>query len=283
MVGRGGSALSRRTARPTHRLVAAAVALLVLAAGACGGSDGDGAADPGAAATGSSTTAPGSAEAVAIAERYLGSLTGDGGPDTDAMVALSAPGSVAERYAVHTGALAEIQIASGEDPESGTVSVDGDTVTVTFSGAGGPPVETTWTDFTIDGHSRLDDFTINGVSLDDRLIVGGESDTTARVTATITSAFELVTNDSPVVIVEIQNGSRREYRLRHTLYATGPDEADQASGSDPSGEGLIVAPGATERAALIFGSAPFGGTVTLVGELGGSRGVPVRQELSLAP
>ena len=244
-----------------------AVVVAVLATGGCssGGED----------AGGSTTTADGAATAttvdpaaVDVAEQYLEALTADGGPDLEAMTALSAPDSVAENYAVHTAAVAEAQAASGEPTAGGEVRVEGDTVIATLLGSSGATVDTTWADFTLDDDGLLVDFTIDGVALDDRLVVGGASDTVDDITIAVASAFELVTNDSPVVIIEIDNGAGGAYRLRGATYEA-PD-GTTVSSSSPAGRGLLVRAGATNRALLVFATAPFGGTLTLTGITGGA-------------
>lgn len=80
-------------------------------------------------------------------------------------------------------------------------------------------------------------------------------------------AFELVTNDSPVVIVEIRNAGDAPYRLRDAVYVSDGTRVTSA----PSRGGLIVPAGATKRAALVFGTAPFGGSLTLEGSAAGDR------------
>lgn len=258
--------------------VTGAMVGLALIAGGCGGS-GDGEDE----AAGSTTTAEASPTtvdpaAVDVAEQYLRALTAADGPDVDAMTALSAPDSVAENYAVHTAALAELQAAAGEPASGGEVRVEGDTVIATLVGSGGATVDTTWADFTLDDDGLLVDFTINGVALDDRLVVGGASDTVDGVTISVVSAFELITNDSPVVILEIDNGSDGRYRLSGASYEA-PDGATVTSSPD-EGRGLVVPAGATNRALLVFATAPLGGTLTLDGTLAG---VPVTHEVPLTP
>ena len=216
------------------------------------------------------TDTAGASEAIAVGERYLTALAG--GPDTEAMLALSALGSVAERYAVHTRALSEIQVASGQQPDDLAVVVHGDEATVTFSNSSGD-VPTAWADFTLDEQGRLDSFTIDGKPLEDRLIVDGASDTAARVA----SAFELVSNDSPVVIVEFKNQASRRYQMARAVYVA-PDGT--RSTSRPTGAGILIPAGTSNKAAIIFGTAPLGGTMTLVGDLAGT---PVRHHLALTP
>ncbi len=216
--------------------------------------------------------------AVDVAEQYLQALTADDGPDLDAMTELSAPDSVAERYAVHTGALADLQAAAGEPASGDEVRVEGDTVIATLVCPGGATVDTTWADFTLDDDGLLVDFTINGTALDDRLVVGGASETVDGVTISVVSAFELVTNDSPVVILEIDNGGAGPYRLRGASYEA-PDGATVTSNPD-QGRGLLVPADGTNRALLIFAPAPFAGTLTLEGALAGA---PVTHELPLTP
>lgn len=254
--------------------VTGAVVMLVLIAGGCGGSDD-------AADTTSTTVAVATTvdpAAVGVAEQYLEALTADDGPDVDTMTELSAPGSVAEKYAVHTAALADLQAAAGEPASGGEVRVEGDTVIATLVGSGGATVDTTWSDFTLDDDGLLVDFTINGVALDDRLVVGGASDTVDGVTISVVSAFELVTNDSPVVILQIDNGGDGPYRLRGASYEA-PDGATVTSTPD-EGRGLVVGAGASNRVLLVFATAPFGGTLTLDGTLAGA---PVTHELPLTP
>ena len=259
--------------------VSGAVVVLVLIAGGCGGSDDDGGDDAGDRT--SSTVAVATTvdpAAVGVAEQYLEALTADDGPDVETMTELSAPDSVAERYAVHTAALAELQAAAGEPASGGEVRVEGDTVIATLVGSGGATVDTTWADFTLDDDGLLVDFTINGTALDDRLVVDGASDTVDDVTIAVVSAFELVTNDSPVIILEIENGSDGPYRLRGASYEA-PDGATVTSNPD-QGRGLVVPAGGVNRVLLIFAPAPFSGTLTLDGALSGA---PVTHELPLTP
>ena len=167
-----------RTARV--RAAVAVVAVVVAAAGCGGGDDAAPADGPGAA---EATTTVAAADPLAVGADYLAAMAADGGPDTDAMAELTAPGSVAERYARHLGAVADVQRAAGEPAEQGTATVEGDGVLLRLEPAGGgDPVELTWADFTLDEDGRLVDFTIDGETLDDRLVVDGASDTVeARV------------------------------------------------------------------------------------------------------
>lgn len=228
-----------------------------LALGACGGDDdstSDGAEDGTDASTGT--------EELAVGEEYLRALA-DG--SFDHMIELSAPGSVADRYARHTQALLEIQIDAGETLEQREVTVAGETAIVAFMPPGASAIRTEWTDFTIDREGRLVSFTIDGVSLDDRLVADGEPVQTGDVTAKVVSAFELVTNDSPVVIVELSNQGDGDYRLLAAEYAA-LDGAVETTG--PTADGFVVPAGASNRVALVFGTAEFGGTVVLQGEQG---------------
>jgi len=255
------------------RVVAAigtAGALVVLPA--CG-SDGGGTSD-GTAAT---TTTVVDGAGLEVGRQYVEAMAADGGPDTEAMVALSAPGSIADDYAVHLGALADVQEAAGEPVDQGEVTVEGDKVFLRLEGTGGVIVDTRWSDFTLDDQGRLVDFTIDDEPLDDRLVVGGASDAVRGVTATVVSAFELVSNDSPVVVVEIKNDGRGRYRLVSADY-TAPDGV--TGDTTPVGQGLVVPRGATSRAVLAFPRAAFGGTVTLHGAAGES---PLEIALPLTP
>ena len=262
------------------RAVAGAVLVVALAAGGCSGGGGDG--DDAAGSTTTTADESGTAmtvdpAAVDVARQYLEALTADGGPDLDAMTAVSAADSVAEDYAVHTAALAELQAASGEPASGGEVRVDGDTVIATLVGSSGSSIDTTWADFTLDDDGRLVGFTIDGTPLDDRLVIDGASDTVADVTVSVASAFELVTNDSPVVILEVDNGAAGAYRLRGAAYEA-PDGTTVSS--SPAGRGLLVRAGATSRVLLVFATAPFGGTLALTGIVGGAT---VTHELPLTP
>lgn len=259
------------------RAVAGAVVVVALVAAGCS-SDGGGGDD----AAGSTTDPSGTPTtvdpaAVDVARRYLEALTAAGGPDLEAMTAVSAPDSVAERYAVHTAAVAEVQAASGEAAGGGEVRVDGDTVIATLVGSSGSSIDTTWADFTLDDEGRLVDFTIDGTPLGDRLLVGGASDTVADVTISVASAFELISNDSPVVVLDVDNGASGPYRLRGATYEA-PDGTSVSS--SPDGRGLLVHAGTTSRALLVFATAPFGGSLTLSGVVGGTT---VTHDLPLTP
>lgn len=260
------------------RVVAAigtAGALVVLPACGDGGSPGG--------TVGTTTTAAATATTAAdapgleVGRQYVEALAADGGPDTEAMVALSAPGSIAEDYAVHLGALAEVQAAAGEPIDQGEVTVDDGKVFLRLEGQGGVIVDIRWADFTLDDEGRLVDFTLDDEPLDDRLLVGGATASARGVTATVVSAFELVSNDSPVVVVEIENGGRGRFRLAGADY-TAPDGVTVDTG--PVGDGLVVPRGATSRAVLAFPRAAFGGTVTLNGAVGES---PVEIAVPLTP
>lgn len=212
-----------------------------------------------------------------VGRQYVEAVAAEGGPDTEAMAALSAPGSIAEQYAVHLGAVADVQGAAGEPLDQGEVTVEGDKVFLRLDGTGGVIVDTRWSDFTLDDQGRLVDFTIDDEPLDDRLLVDGPSTTVAGVKARVVSAFELVSNDSPVVVVEIDNGGRGRFRLVDADY-TSPDGL--VFTTSPSGGGLVVPRGTTSRAVLAFATAAFGGTVTLHGAVGEA---PVEITLPLTP
>lgn len=248
--------------------------LVALLASGCG-SDGGGSSSDDSTAT---TTTVVDGAGLEVGREYLEAVAADDGPDTDAMVALSVPGSVAEDYAAYLGAVADVQRASGEPLDQGEVTVEDDQVLLRLEGQGGAVVVTRWSDFTLDDQGRLVDFTIDGEALDERLVVDGASDTADGVTASVVAAFELVSNDSPVVVVEIENAGDARFRLVGARY-----EASDGTRvtSAPSGGGLVVPPGATNRAALAFATAPFGGTVTLQGVVGGE--TPVEMELPLTP
>lgn len=257
-VGRvGGAAL----------VMAAALALGALLAG-CSGDDGESGATTTTAPPGSEDLGDSGEAALAAGEEYLTALTAEGTPDIDAMVALSAPGSVAERYAVHTGALTEVQGPSGDEAEPGALRIEGDTLVVTLTASDGSTVDTTWGDFTLDDEGLLDSFTINDTELDDRLIVDGDSDTVAGVTASVVSAFELVTNDSPVVVIEIENAADAPYRMRGAVYVADGERVTSVPGENGA---LVVPAGETARALLVFAAAPFGGTLTMEGAVAGDR------------
>lgn len=245
-------------------------ALVVLAA--CG-SDGGGSSDDAAATT--TTVADGAG--LEVGREYVEAVAADDGPDTDAMVALSAPGSVAEDYATYLGAVADVQRASGEPLDQGEVTVEGDELLLRLEGQGGVVVDTRWSTFTLDEEGRLVDFTIDDEPLDDRLVVDGARENVDDVTASVVAAFELVSNDSPVVVVEIENAGDTRFRLLGADY-----EAPDGTGgtSTPARGGLVVPAGATNRAALAFATAPFGGTVILNGAAGGT---PIEIELPLTP
>lgn len=247
-------------------------ALIVLSGCGSGGGSSDGTTTT---AGGATTTVD--AAGLDVGRRYVEAVAADGGPDTDAMVALSAPGSIAEDYAVHLGAVADVQAAAGEPIDQGEVTVEGDKVFLRLDGTGGVIVDTRWSDFTLDDQGRLVDFTIDDESLDDRLLVDGASETVRGVTASVVSAFELVSNDSPVVVVEIDNGGRGRFRLAGADY-TAPDGL--TGNTTPAGAGLIVPRGATKRAVLAFPRAAFGGTITLHGALGEA---PLEIALPLIP
>ena len=228
-----------------------------MAVAACGGDDSSTAAD-----AGGDTVESAGPEELAVGEQYLQALA-DG--SFEQMIGISAPGSVADLYARHTQALYEIQIDAGETPEEREVTVADETVTVAFTPPGAAAVRTEWTDFTLDREGDLVSFTIDGVALDDRLFVDGEPVRTGDVTAEVVSAFELVSNDSPVVIVELTNQGDGDYRLLAAEYEA-PDGTVEPTG--PTGDGLVVPSGASNRVALVFGTAEFGGTVILQGEQG---------------
>lgn len=249
------------------------VVALALAGCGSGGGSSDGTTTSATSATSTTVDAAG----LEVGRDYVEAIAADGGPDTDAMVALSAPGSIAADYAVHLGAVADVQEAAGEPIDQGEVSVEGDQVFLRLEGTGGVVVDTRWSTFTLDGDGRLVDFTIDDEPLDDRLVVDGASETVQDVTASVVSAFQLVSNDSPVVVVEIENGGRGRFRLGRGVYAA-PDGTEVTS--TPSGGGLVVPAGATNRAVLAFATAPFGGTVTLYGAAGEA---PVEIALPLTP
>ena len=256
------------------RVLAGLGLLVALLASGCG-SDGGGSSSDGAAAT--TTAAEVDGAGLEVGREYVEGVAADGGPDTEAMVALSAPGSVAEDYAVHLGAVADVQEAAGESLDQGEVTVEGDQVLLRLETQGGAVVDTRWADFTLDDQGRLVDFTIDDEPLDDRLVVDGASATVRGVTASVVSAFQLVSNDSPVVVVEIENAGAARFRLVGADYEA-PDQTRVSS--TPSGGGLVVPPDATNRAVLAFATAPFGGTVTLLGAVGGA---PLELELPLTP
>lgn len=255
----------RRIRRRVGGLVAAAVLAGAGPLAACGSSGDDAASNP-------TTTSAGDGEAAAAAlevgEQYLTALSAEGAADIDAMVALSAPGSVAERYALHTGAVIEVQGPSGDEAEPGAVRAEGDALVLTLTGAGGATVDTTWAGFVVDDEGLLESFTIDGTALDDRLIVDGESDSVAGVTASVVSAFQLVSNDSPVVVIEVENGADAPYRLRGADYAADGERVSSTPGENGA---LVVPAGETARALLVFATAPFGGVVTLEGVVAGDR------------
>ncbi len=258
--------------------VAVGVVVAALALAACGSGGGRSTSDATTATTvrGVTTTVDGAG--LEVGREYVEAIAEDGGPDTEAMAALSAPGSVAEDYAVHLGAVADVQRAAGEPLDQGEVTVDGDQVFLRLEGTGGVIVDTRWSDFTLDEDGRLVDFTIDDEPLDDRLVVDGATDTAEGVTAWVVSAFQLVSNDSPVVVVEIENGGDARFRLVGADHEA-PD--GRAFTTSPSGGGLVVPRGATNRAVLAFATSPFGGTLTLQGVLGGA--TPVEIELPLTP
>lgn len=242
-----------------------------LVAASCGGDGDNGAGDttrtPGASGT----------EALSVGESYARAFAREGDRSLEDMLALVSPGSVADLHARHTLALSEIQTASGETPETAAVSLEGDTVVVELTPTGGSPTRTEWSDFEIDDDGLLTGFMIDGVALEGRLVGSGEPTEVDGVGAHVVSGFQLVTSGRPIVIVEIANGSDAAYVVVRATYRA-PDGAELATG--PSGDALGVPPGGSNRVALLFDEADFGGSITLNGDLDGS---PVRHELAIEP
>ena len=247
----------------TRRLVVCLTAMVALVAGSCG----DDAGTPDAAGT----------DPIEVGEQYLRALAGQGDRSLDDVVALASPDSVADRYARHTRALRDIQVDAGESPEAVEVTVTGARATVTFTPDGGAPVATEWADFQLGGDGLLSSFTIDGVSLEGRLLGSGEPHVVDGVSARILSGFHLVTSGRPLVIVEIANEAEGTYVLGSAAYRTS-DGSEFAT--SPSGDALGVPSAGSNRVALIFDEADFGGSVMLDGDLDGA---PVGHELEVDP
>jgi hypothetical protein len=179
---------------------------MAVAAG-CSGDDGVEVteATDGADETVASTTTPIVDDPSAGAEAYMRAFSTNDPTEMQAMIRQSEPGSPARAYAIHQQA--SVAAFPQQDPPD-TVSVNEDTIDLEATPNEGEPYTTTYGDFEVDPDSgRLVSFSVNGESLDGRIVVGGQPVSSNGVTVTPVSAYRTVTGDVLNVNVEVANGT----------------------------------------------------------------------------
>ena len=170
------------------------------------------------------------------------------------------PGSVAAMYAGYLTELSQAAIDGG-DPVPGaeiTATADGYKA---CGGNGGPQDCVEWAGF--QGHGgKLIDFTINGTSLDDRLVAGDGSPESAGGLATVTMdyAYQSVQSDDLFVVVEVD--ATEDVTIRSDAATYQPPDGSKV-GPDRY-VGRTGAPGgSTATVVLVFSQMQVGGTVDL--------------------
>jgi hypothetical protein len=246
----------RKPVAPRAGRIAALVAALVLSGPVltgCGGND----------PVSSASDAPSADQALppaADVEDYFAAVASYDPDQLRSAVDVTEPGSVAATYA---GYLTELSQAAtdGGDPVPGaeiTATADGYKA---CGGTGGPQDCVEWADF--EGYGgKLVDFTINGTSLDDRLVAGDGTSQNAGGLATVTMdyAYQSIQSDDLFVVVSVDATEDVTIRSDSATY-------QQANGA-PVGPDRYVGrtgtpAGSTATVVLVFSQVPVGGTVDL--------------------
>jgi hypothetical protein len=246
----------RKSAVPRAGRIAALVAALVLsgpALTACGGDD------P-VSATADGPSADQALPPAADVEAYFAAVASYDPALLENAVDDTEPGSVAAAYAGYLAALSQAAIDSG-DPVPGaeiTATADGFKA---CGGTGGPADCVEWAGF--QGHGgKLIDFTINGTSLDDRIVAGDGTPQSAGGLATVTMdyAYQSVQSDDLFVVVEVD--ATEDVTIRSEAATYRPADGPQVHTSRYVGRTGAPA-GSTATVVLVFSQMAVGGTVDL--------------------
>jgi hypothetical protein len=213
----------------------------------------------------------------AAAEDYFRAFASSRDPEIEQMERLSEPGSRAHAYAVHQIAVVRSS-AQLEDPAE--ITVNEDTIDLRSLDENGEPYTTTYGDFEVDPDSgKLVNFTVNGESLESRLVVGGQPASANGITVSPVSAYETITSDRLWVVVDVSNAAGQPFASAvHQADYVNRDGSQQTA-AEYAGPDEIQA-GATATNLMIFNSSSPGGTLFFEGYLD-DFGTEVRVEVAI--
>lgn len=239
-------------------VVAGAIALLV--------DEGEGTGDGASTASGTRGSghdaAPDLEPAVAA---YMSALATRDAGAMDEMRSVSAPGSAADLYASYQ---IERERSLSEDPEVIEVSPDG-TVEACAALADGTETCAVFSDFELDERGRLDSFSVDGLTIDGRVVGPGAFGTSGGVLAQLVAAYE-TGEDSVFVIVDVTNGLNAEVTVagENSPYVS-PDGRETMS-AEGTVRGPTIRPHETGRVVLVFKDSEVGGSLDLEVVVNGS-------------
>jgi hypothetical protein len=250
---------SRPRRRPRIALLVSGL-VLVIATACSGGGDDD---PPPTSTTSTTTTTEPAANSGASTAAFFEALTSRDPSQSAAMVAASAPGSVARSYALHQLAARTIL---GPTP-AGRSERAPDRVVV-CSAPAAPEQETACTeyaDLAVDSEGRLTSFTVNGADITDRVLVNGPVVVVDRIEVHAVSAYRSPTSAAMFAVIEIANGSGTTFEMFPFAATYRPTEQAAAVEADASWGTAVVPSGATIRILLRFPDSALGGTLQISG------------------
>lgn len=197
------------------------------------------------------------------ARLYIEALASTDATEVAQMVSLAEPGTVAQRYGAHRAALTEADRAAGGGALSGAViTEEGGGFEVCDAAA--PDDCLVFADFEAVASGKLVSFTIDGKSIESRLLGPGKKApvTAGKVRMNLLSAYRSVQTGALTVTVDVANKSDGEITVAtyEAAYVTSDGRQSMTSGQI----GLTdLQAGASAPVAITFDAADVGGTMTV--------------------
>lgn len=257
-----------------ERLLAVGVLILLTGCGGGGGSDAGpatrtvespGPVGPSVSSSPSPSPSPSpSVDPAQAARRYIEALATGSADKMQAMIELAAPGSSAQAYAVHQQAQAAAAQAEGIAPEPNPVTARAGVLEICRPGFESSC--STFGDFQVLPNGQVVSFTIDGKSIESRLIPVADRPAVAAagVSARLVSAYRSVQTEELVVAFEVRNDTSREVTAvtGETRYV---GTSGRQSRARTAGNTVVdVQPGALVPLLVFFPEADPGGTLTVV-------------------
>lgn len=255
-------ARSTTTAGPGKGLLGLVTALALLAVGCSGGEE-----EPAPSTTEAapSTTVPTIVvqNDTSAAESYFAALASRDPEQAADMLAASAPGSMAEGYAVHQSAVRGVLGPA----ESGALDRGLDRFVVCSGPAEleRPPTCTEFGGLAFDDKGRLESFTVAGSDLGDRIATGGPAVLAERISVRVLSAYRSPTTESTLVVLEIVNSSDHTFEILPFAATYRPTEDSPAVEADASWGLTEVAAGDKTSVLVRFSDVSLNGVLHVGG------------------
>jgi hypothetical protein len=251
-LGQPAAAPGRRRRRPVRAAAGAAVIVLVGGATFYAGTQLGGTEAPPAE---SAPGGPGQPAQTSHWDQVVALNAAMDARDLDAMAALIAPGSPAERWLSYWSTVEATDVAAGQpaDTDAGSTAYDEASGTVTTTYADGTTTVTK--DYTTDGAGRIMSWSDEaGTPIADRLWTQNTAGTGAGQTVTITSAF-LTSSGDLYVTADITGDAGSDIDWRPTY--VGPDGVARQPAASIGPDQVV--PGGTTKVAYVYEAAEFGG------------------------